>query len=831
MSQDSPSRQQKRRDFFISYANSDQQWAEWIAFQLEEAGYTLFLRAWDFRPGSNIVAETDQAAQFARQTLLILSSALFQSDETFIEWAATLHQDPRGVYRKLLPVRVEACEVPGLLGPIIPIDLISLDEVQARERLLAGIQSGRAKLLVAAFPNIPREAPLAVPFPGVFPTYWNIPVSRNPFFTGRKDLLERLHTQLQTLQVAVALGQSQAISGLGGIGKTQLAIEYVYRYRAEYQAVLWARAETAEALTTSYTHIARVLDLPQQDTQEQEVIVQAVKKWLLETSGWLLILDNADDLNVVQSFFPPAQHGHLLLTTRSQVTGKIAQRFDVEPLDAQTGALLVLRRAGMLTVDASFDAASEADQSLALALAQEMGGLPLALDQAGAYVEETQCGLADYFQQYQTCSSALLAQRGRLVDDHPEPVATTWALSFAQVEAASPLAAALLRACAFLAPDAIPEELLYEVLKIPPSSLEHMREPAGWFSWFPFRFHHKRPSPLQSGDELNQAVAILRTYSLIQRYPGEKMVSVHRLVQAIVRDALEDHEQLHWITRIITAVNELFPSGDFESWGKCVRYLPQALACASWIAQRNLTLLEGASLLNRTGQYLDNRASYTDAEQLYQQALLIRTQRLGVAHPHTGNILNNLAVLYDTQRRYSEAEPLYQQSLAISEQQLGATHPNTASSLNNLAALYLQQEKYEQAEPLLKRALMIREQQLGPTHSDVARSLSNLALLELRQGNDDVAEMLWQRVLAIYEQQAEATQPDIGRSLNNLALLYWSQGRYYEAEPLLKRAVLISEQQLGVEHPDTMLIREHYLSLTQLVQQEPDGMKVRDELR
>jgi hypothetical protein len=151
---------------------------------------------------------------------------------------------------------------------------------------------------------------------------WNIPFARNPFFTGRKDLLERLHIQLQTTQAA-ALSQPQAISGLGGIGKTQLALEYAYRYRQEYQAVLWARAETMEALNASYTEVANVLNLPQRDAQEQEVIVQAVKNWLRGTKDWLLILDNADDLAMVQPFVPTVCPGHLLLTTRAQILGKL----------------------------------------------------------------------------------------------------------------------------------------------------------------------------------------------------------------------------------------------------------------------------------------------------------------------------------------------------------------------------------------------------------------------------------------------------------------------------------------------------------------------------
>ncbi|HEU5376413.1 MAG TPA: hypothetical protein VFV38_13290 [Ktedonobacteraceae bacterium] len=258
---------------------------------------------------------------------------------------------------------------------------------------------------------------------------------------------------------------------MGGIGKTQLAVEYAYRYRQEYQAVLWARADTTEALNASYTEMARLLNLPQQDA-EQGVVVQAVKTWLGSKGGWLLILDNADDLNRVRTFLPTQCAGHLLLTTRAQVTGKLARRLEVDTLDMQTGALLLLRRTGLVELNALFDAASSLDQSMALALSEELGRLPLALDQAGAYIEETQCSLADYQQQYRTRRAELLARRGIIVDDHPEPVATTWSISFAKVEAANTTAAKLLRICAFLAPDAIPEELLAEALNAPLPALE-----------------------------------------------------------------------------------------------------------------------------------------------------------------------------------------------------------------------------------------------------------------------------------------------------------------------------------------------------------------------
>jgi tetratricopeptide (TPR) repeat protein len=619
---------------------------------------------------------------------------------------------------------------------------------------------------------------------------WNIPFARNPFFTGREDLLERLHTQLQTTQTA-ALSQPQAISGLGGIGKTQLAIEYAYRYSQEYQVVLWARAETTEALNTSYTEIARVLHLPQQEAQEQEVVVQAVKDWLRSKSGWLLLLDNADDLNLVQTFLPPRYTGHLLLTTRAQIMGKFARRLEVDTLDRQMGALLLLRRAGLLPPDALLSVASAGNQTLALTLTEELGGLPLALDQAGAYIEETQCSLTDYQHQHQTRRAELLAHRGMLVDDHPEPVATTWSLSFAKVEAANPTAAELLRICAFLAPDAIPEELLVEALSRPlPTSEEAEAKGEEGAGFSPITFGH-----------LDKAVALLRTYSLVQRNGREQTLSVHRLVQTVVRDAIE--EQTAWMTRVIGVMSALFPAVSFSTWERCARYLPQALMCATWMIQENLLSVEGASMLNQAGQYLNDRGQYREAEPLFVRALASREQLLGAEHLDTALSLNNLATLYDAQGKYGKAELLLRRALAIYEKVLGVGHPDTAVSLNNLAGACRMQGKYREAEPLYTRALAIREQELGTSHSDMALSLNNLAELYQVQGKYVEAEPLFVRALAINEQALEANHPHMAGSLNNLALLYKTQKKYREAEPLYARALAIREQELGTNHPDT----------------------------
>ena len=154
---------------------------------------------------------------------------------------------------------------------------------------------------------------------------WNIPYPRNPFFTGRDDVLTHLHTQFQAGQLTT-LSQPQAISGLGGIGKTQIALEYAYHYRQDYQALFWVRAESTEALNSSYNELATLLNLPQKDAQEQEAVVQAVKIWLRAHQGWLLILDNANEPNLLPPFLPPTTDGHILLTTRTTDLGGARSR-------------------------------------------------------------------------------------------------------------------------------------------------------------------------------------------------------------------------------------------------------------------------------------------------------------------------------------------------------------------------------------------------------------------------------------------------------------------------------------------------------------------------
>src|SRR6266487_2081486 len=630
-------------------------------------------------------------------------------------------------------------------------------------------------------PPVPSELPERV---------WMIPYRRNAFFTGREPVLTRLHECFTTDREAV-LTQGQAINGLGGIGKTQVAVEYAYRHREEYRFVLWANASTDQTLIAAYISIADRLHLPERTMPEQEKIVAAVLHWLATHESWLLILDNADELERVWSLLPTGSTGHVLLTTRDHMVGEM-QSFLVEEMDRMEGTLFLLRRAHFLTPEMRVEQVSQGDRQIAEQIVEAMDGLPLALDQAGAYIEETKCRLSDYQQRYQSRRARLLQRRGGLVPDHPDAVAATWSLAFEKVEQANPAAADLLRLCAFLAPDAIPEEIITESA----ADLGPVLEPVA-----------------SDAVDLDEAIAALGAYSLVHRNATEKTLSVHRLVQAVILDQMDKQDRKQWAERAVQAVKAGFPAVEHQTWPLCDRLLPHALLCAGLIEQEQMTFPDAARLLNQTGYYLNERARYVEAEPLYQRALAIREQQLGPDHPDTAGSLNNLAGLYHNQGKYKQAEPLYQRALAIYEQQVGPDHPHTAGSLNNLASLYSDQGKDAQAEPLYQRALSTREQQLGALHPDTANSLNNLAFLYSDQGKDEQAEPLYQRALSIYEQQLGPDHPHTALSVWCLAVLSERQQQYEQAASLYQRALPIYEHALGPQHPDTQAIRANYARL------------------
>ncbi|MBV9689657.1 MAG: DUF2225 domain-containing protein [Ktedonobacteraceae bacterium] len=776
---------------FYSYAHADEAWRKRLEVHLGTLKRQGYIAPWhdrDISAGQDWERAVDENLNHAHIILLLISPDFIASDYCYsIEMHRALEQHKAGE-AVVIPIILSFVDWQG--SPFSKLQVLPTDgkpiisshwhnSDEAFTHVAQGIRTAIKKHFPDFVPVLATPEHISAPPRTPSATTWNVPYRRNPFFTGREHLLTELRERLLASSTAT-LSQPQAISGLGGIGKTQTAVEYAYRYRDQYRYVLWVNAATHDTLITNYAALADSLHLPQQ--QEADLNRVVVQRWLSEHDDWLLIFDNADDVALVEELLPQQSKGHVLLTSRTQIGGSIADIIIVEEMDQQEGTLLLLRRARVISRDGRREQATPQQQSEAQAIVNELGGLPLAIDQAGAYIEETKCSLADYLALYRTRRRELLQRRSRLRSDHPEPVTTTWSLSFQRVEQANPAAADLLRLCAFLAPDAIPEEIFTEGAS------------------------HLGPvlSPVASdGYALNAAIEELRLYSLVKRNSEDKTLSVHRLVQAVLQDSMDEATQRRWTERALHAVEQAFPVVDVTRLSDVESYLPHAQASLGRVTNDKSTPPETARLLNQIAFYFYERALYTEAEPLYRRGLEIREQRVEGEHPDTACNLNNLAALYSKQGKYEQAEPLYQQALAIYERVLGGEHPEMASSLNNLAALYSEQGKYEQAEPLLKRALAVCERILGAEHPETAQSLNSLAMLYSKQGKYEQAEPLYQQALAIYERVLGGEHPETASSLNNLAMLYSEQGKYEQAEPLLRQALAICERILGAEHPET----------------------------
>jgi transcriptional regulator with XRE-family HTH domain len=374
-----------------------------------------------------------------------------------------------------------------------------------------------------------------------------LPFSRNPFFTGRNTYMEQLRQYLQEHGSAV-LTQPVSISGLPGIGKSQLALEYAYRcFPKVYRAVFWVNAADRKTLQADYYSLAHRLKLPDLDEHNPEQCKQAVKQWLVDHTNWLLIMDNADNLQLARSFFPEGHQGHILLTTRSQFAGKIgARQIDIDKMEQKEGLRFLLRRSGKLQDESKLDDVPSHIRATALQLVELLGGLPLALDQAGAFINETGVSLADYLKLYQTERLSLLAMRDadgsadehpELVE-HPESVVATVRLCRTKAFERQPRAAVVLYICAFFTTETIPEEL---------------------FQYIPIEGEDNLDA-----NSLNEAVTVLRRFSLIKRNAQNKTLSMHRLVQVVLTDMLapELRRKLSFI--INDAVLAMKPQSDLN---------------------------------------------------------------------------------------------------------------------------------------------------------------------------------------------------------------------------------------------------------------------------
>jgi tetratricopeptide (TPR) repeat protein len=603
---------------------------------------------------------------------------------------------------------------------------------------------------------------------------WNVPHHRNPNFTGREELLAELREELISGKRAAL---TQAIFGLGGVGKTQLATEYAYRHAEDYAVVWWVRSEEVATLAADYAGLAVKLGLPDANAREQETIVDAVRDWLEGQQRWLLVFDNANGPEEVNRYLPRVVNGHVIITSRNPNWGEIASPLQVKVLEPAEGAEFLLNRT------------RQKDEESARKLSEALGGLPLALAQAGAYIEANGVTIAHYLELFQSRREELWAgERGPL--GYERTVSATLSLAVKQVEAEAPTSLDLLRLCAFLGPDDIPRSLLRDGKEYLP---EQLRETVA--------------------DELkmNRAIEALRRYSLVEVDVDKSSLSVHRLVQAVVQavvqDGLVEDEGKVWAGAAVDVVDQAFPfqSDDVRTWAECARLLPHALVAKGYIEALGIPSGRAGTLLNKMALYLEGRAQYVDAKNILQQTLSIMSVVYGQEHSEFAITLSNLGGVLKELGDLQGAREHLERALAIGEQALGPDHPNVAIRVNNLGSVLRAMGDLHGAREHLERALAIDEQALGPDHPDVARDVNNLGGVLQDLGDLHGAKAHYERALAISEKVLGPLHPNVGAYANNLGLVLKELGNLHGAKAHYERALAIDEKVFGPDHPDVAI--------------------------
>jgi hypothetical protein len=752
-----------RRDFFISHAGHDRAWAEWVAWHLSDAGYNVELDCWDWGPGDNFVLKMSKALDSADRVVALLSPEYFEpSRYTADEWSAALIKDEAGQHR-LLPLRIAPCDVPHLLRPLVSSDLFGVAEDEALQRLLAAargpVRPGGRPVFPSSGADRGRRAPTgsAPRLPGSLPQIWNVQ-QRNPAFVGRDTALVELRDQLLAGRTAV----TQALHGMGGLGKTQLAVEYAYRFSGAYELVWWIAAEQTELIATQLADLA-VETGATEDTAEIQAAVSALYSDLRRRGGWLLIFDNAEDPRALKEWLPGGP-GHVLITSRNPNWGEIAAPVNVAVFAPAESVTLLRRRVpGMSAADAEH-------------IAAELGNLPLALAQAAGVLGETGLPAAAYLEHLAGHASEALAEGTPA--SYSRSLAATVTDAAARLADAEPAAAALLQLSAFFGPEPIPASFFTAAAQLPAPLADIAADPM----------------------TLHRTLGRISSYGLARL--DQAGLQVHRLVQAIMRDRLSAEQRRDDSARVAALLVAAGPADTDNPalWPAWASLLPHLLAVNPAESDNpDLRQLAARALL-----YLLRRGDGVTAENLGTTLHRQWAERLGPDHPDTLTAATELAHAYRERGHLAATRALIEDTLARRRRVLGEDHPDTLRSASDLAVTLGDLGDLRPARELAEDTLAKRRQVLGDDHPDTLRTASILSTALSNLGESQAARELAEDTLARQRQVLGDDHPDTLTTAASLGGFLSELGEYQAAREIGEDTLARQRQVHGDDHPETL---------------------------
>jgi Tetratricopeptide repeat/TIR domain/NB-ARC domain/AAA domain len=831
-------------DVFLSYVPEDRFWAEWMESVLTSAGFRVRLRGLAGVGAQDVDRAPEPQPPLRSWAVAVLSSAYLQSSGAGDAWAAMVNADAGGTRSQLVTVLVDAVHLEEPFAQGAVVDVAGLDVDQATEQLLQAF--GRP----VPAPRSPDS--LAGPrFPGANPQFWNIP-ARNELFTGRGVLLEQLRNKLA--ERGTTITRAQALCGMGGVGKTQIALEYAYRFKADYDIIWWVPAEQNDELTVALAELAQRLGLKVGDNLADAASAALEKLRFDSDLRWLLIFDNADDPKDLKAFHQGGT-GDIIVTSRNQAWAQAGQSLEVDVFTRQESVAHLVRHVPSLAVP-------DADE-----IAKALGDLPLAIEQAGAWLEQTGMPAATYVEQLQEQSTLITALKQ--LPDSPVPVVATWNLSLERLKERSPAAVRLLQLCAFFSAGPISMTLLYS---------DEMIE-----SLLPF------DETLTEKVVLGKVIRDISRFALARVDRGRNSLQLHRLVQAVIRSQLTPEERIaacHEVHKILIGARpRRGDTDDPENWDRykiiwphlgpsraeeCeedrtrqllidwVRYLwkmGEFEACLG-LGQRLLGLWQGhlgddhiqtlhlqfhiANVLRSQGRFSEARdldqcvlesqratlppdhvhtlmtagglAADLRALGEFQQALSSDRETyehtkdlFGDDHPRTLAAANNLAVSLRLVGDCFGAQRLDEVTLARRRTVLGPDHPYTLYSAANLARDKREAGAFRDSVTLLRTTLQQYREVLGDELPDTLRTAKSLAVSLRKNGQQLEAMSLTQDTYERYLRRYKADSPDVLSCLLNLACDYSALNDKEQAQVEVTEVMEAYERSLGSDHPYTLV--------------------------
>jgi tetratricopeptide (TPR) repeat protein len=724
-------------DLFISYRSRDLDLAERLYARLRDQGFRVWFDKARLNPGFDWHREVEVASEASRVIIPVLTP-----DWKTSEWCR---------FETYGGERIVPLLFAGEWSDVAPPALQHFQYVDVRQPERTDWSALSATI----------RGYLNVPAPQKVSRVASLRYSHNAYFVGREQLLldiyERLHPAPST---ALTSAPVHAISGIGGVGKTTLAREYAEKFWRLYQDILWVSAD-APMLQTEFARVALELRLVQAPSRDANDDARSALRELNSRTPRLLIVDNAVQEESIQQWLPTTGSCKTIVTSRFAGWSAAVHAIGIDVLGREAARELLMRRSNL---------EGQVHWLGADRLAEELGCLPLALEQAAAFMFKVKINFDEYLALYARHRHEMLAERARGGTQYPASVATTWRTTIKHV---SNDARSILRLIAHLAPEDIPMSLL--------------------------------KNEVRTTLALHNALGELAEYSMIRL--GNGTLGVHRLVQAVQQDDESERNRRAWAKRAVLAVSRAFPAAGYENFMDCARLLPHARAAAAAVSQWKFRFGEAALLLNQVAIYLQRRGQLAEAEPFFLQALDIwRASLLGRFNPYVATGLSNLGILYNEQGKYSAAEIVLVQALALRPRFLRPQDPLAAGILSALAIVHESRSDYAPAETCYREAIEIRRRTVGARGELYAESLSNLANVYSKTHRYAEAEQCYLEALDITRQRRGENHPVFTQISQNLAVLYYRQGRYAEAEALYLDALKTREAALGPDHPDLAYI-------------------------